>query len=225
MKREKQQGEKVVSKMQTVGSGGKLTPFSFRNPKLDLMPLSQNTYPPLSNEWDKLLCSAYFSNMAKQSTKEVDARFYADEAQRVMSGESTYLECKIPKVSNEKLAKRMEEVKTIYDDMNVKMKDLQDIESKLTETREKIKDAELKKEEAITKLDELKTRAATASPEEKAKVDDLADQAEKQLQDAEQELNQAKQSEIDALKKIEQLENELENMRSQAQSKIQAGDK
>lgn len=70
-------------------------------------------------------------------------------------GEPTYLECRIPQVSNEKLAKRMEEVKKVYDEMNVKIKDLQDIEGKLMETQEKIKDAELKKEEATKKLRNL----------------------------------------------------------------------
>ena len=221
----RKQGEKVLSQMQTIG-GGKLEPFSVGNPKLDLKPIGQNTYPTAKfNEWDRLLCSAYFSNMAKQSTKDVDARFYADQAQRVMSGEPTYLECRIPQVSNEKLAKRMEEVKKIYGDMNVKMKDLQDIEAKLTETQEKIKDAEIKKEEATAKLNELQNRVATAKPEEKAEVDDLTAMAQKQLQDAEEELNQAKQSEKDALNKKEQLENELENMKSQMQAKIQTGDK
>jgi len=163
--------------------------------------------------------------MAKQSTKDVDARFYGDQAQRVMIGEPTYLECRIPQVSNEKLAKRMEEVKKIYSDMNVKIKDLQDIEAKLTETREKIKNAEIKKEEATAKLAEIQTHAATAKPEEKAGVDDLVRQAMEQEQIADQQLNQAKQSEKDALNKKEQIENEFENMRSQVQTKIQAGDK
>ena len=217
------QGAKVLSQMQTVG-GGKLEPFSFGNPKLDLKPLSQNTYPNTRlTIWERLLCSAYFSNLAKQSTKDVDARFYGDQAQRVMIGEPTYLECRIPQVSNEKLAKRMEEVKKIYEEMNVKIKDLQDIEYKISESKEKIKNAELKKEEATAKLNELQNRAATAKPEEKAEVDDLTAMAQKQLQDAEQELNQAKQSEKDALNKKEQLENELENMKSQMQAKIQAG--
>lgn len=78
----RKQGEKVLSQMQTVG-GDKLEPFSFGNPKLDLKPLSQNTYPNTRlTTWERLLCSAYFSNMAKQSTKDVDARFYADQARR-----------------------------------------------------------------------------------------------------------------------------------------------
>jgi hypothetical protein len=220
------QGEKMLSQMQTVGGSGKLEPFSFGNPKLDLKPISQNTYPNTKlTTWERLLCSAYFSNLANQSTKDVDARFYSDQAQRVMVGEPTYLECRIPQVSNEKLAKRMEEVKKNSDEMNVKIKDLQDIEGKLTETREKIKDAELKKEEATTKVNELQNRAATAKPEEKAKIDELTRLAQEQSQDADQEINQAKQSEKDALNKKERLENELGNMRAQVQAKIQTGDK
>ena len=208
---------KVLSQMQTVG-GGKLEPFSFGNPKLDLKPIGQ-TYPAPSTAWEQALCAAYFSNMAKQSTKDVDARFYADQAESVMFGGSTYVECKIPKVSNEKLAKRMEEVRKIYDEMNVKIKDLQDIEYKISESKEKIKNAELKKEEATTKLNELQNRAVTAKPEEKAEVEDLAAMAQKQLQDAEQELDQAKQSENDMIKEKEKAENELKNMNA----KIQAG--
>ncbi len=225
------QGAKVLSTMQTVGGNGKvggsdkLEPFSFGNPKLDIKSISSETYPAPSGAFEQALCSAYFSNMAKQSTKDVDARFYGEQAQRVMVGEPTYLECRIPQVSNEKLAKRMEEVKKIYDEMNVKIKDLQDIEGKLTETREKTKDAELKKEEATIKLNELQNRAATASPEEKAEMDDLVRQAQEQSQIADQQLNQAKESEKDDLAKKEQLEKELENMKSQVQAKIQAGDK
>jgi hypothetical protein len=218
------QGEKMLSQMQTVGDGRKLEAFSFGNPKLDLKPLSQHTYPNTKlKTWERLLCSASFSNMAKQSTKDVDARFYADQAQRVMVGEPTYLECNIPQVSNEKLAKRIKEVKKIYDEMNVKIKDLQDIEYKISESKKKIENAELKKEEATAKLNELKNRAATATPEEKVEVDDLAAMVQKQLQDAEQELNQAKQTGKDDLNKKEQLENELGNMSSQMQAMTQAG--
>ncbi len=207
-------GKEMLSQMQTVGGGDKqLEPFSFGNPKLDLKPLSQDPYPTAHfTEWERLLCSAYFSNMAKQSTNNVDVKFYADQAQRVMSGEPTYLECRIPQVSNEKLAKRMKKVKKVYDEMNVKIKDLQDIETKLTEKREKTKDAEIKKEEATAKLTEIQNRAATASPEEKAEMDDLVHQAQEQSQIADQHLNQAKQSENDEIKKKEKTENEIKNM-------------
>ena len=54
-------------------------------------------------------------------------------------------------------------------------------------------------------------------------MQELIAAAEKERQDAEQEINQAKQSEKDALNKKEQLEKEFENMSSHAQAKIQAG--
>ena len=219
-----EQGKKMLSQMQTVGGSGKLEPFSFGNPKLDLKPLSQKTYPNTKlTTWERLLCSAYFSNLAKQSTKDVDARFYSDQAQRVTIGEPTYLECRIPQVSNEKLAKRMKEVKKVYDEMNVKMNDLQDIEYKISESKERIEKAELKKEEATTKLNELQNRAVSAKPEEIDEMEALIAAAKKERQDAEQELNQAKESERDDLAKKEQLEKELENMKSQMQAKMQAG--
>jgi hypothetical protein len=218
------QGEDVLSKMQTVGSGGKLEPFSVGNPKLDLKPISQNMYPTSGyTQWQRLLCSAYFSNMARQSTKDVDARFYADQAQRVMSGEPTYLECKVPQVSNEKMAKRMEEVKKGYDEMNIKIKDLQEIDYKLAETQEKIKDVESKKEKVTVQINELQTRAAAAKPEEKDEMDELLREARKLSQDADQELNQIKQSESEYLNKKVQTENELNKLKSQMQGKIQAG--
>jgi coenzyme F420-reducing hydrogenase delta subunit len=219
------QGKEMISRMQTVGSSGsKLEPFSFVNNKLDFKPLSSQTYPAPSTAWEQALCAAYFSNMAKRSTKDVDVRFYADQAESVMSGGSTYVECKIPKVSNEKLAERIKDINKVYDEMNVKIKDLQDIEYKISESEEKMEKAELKKEEATTKLNELQIRAATAKSEERKEVDDLVAMAQKQLQDAEQELNQEKQSRSDALNKKEQLENELGNMRIQIK-KIQTGDK
>ena len=93
-----------------------------------------------------------FQIWLNKSTKDVDARFYADQAESVMFGEPTYLECKIPQVSNEKLAKRMEEVRKIYDEMNVKIKDLQDIEYKISESKEKIKNARVKEKKKKKRL-------------------------------------------------------------------------
>ncbi len=210
--------------MQTVGNGGGLEPFSMGNPKLDIQPISQNSYPTFRyTDWERLLCSSYFSNLANKSTNDVDARFYADQAERVMSGEPTFLECRIPKVSEEKMAKKMEEVKILYSEMNVKFKDLQDIESKLQETRGTLKKAELKKEEATKKVNELQNLAVTVKPEEKPKADDLVSQAMKQLQDADQEVNQLKQSESEYLNKKTQTENELNKLNTQIQGKTQAG--
>ncbi|MCX6328334.1 MAG: hypothetical protein NTZ85_02310, partial [Bacteroidia bacterium] len=170
-------------------------------------------------EWERLLCSAYFSDLAKKSTNDVDARFYADQAERVMSGEPTYIECRIPKVSDEK-AKRMEEVKILYNEMNVKFKDLQYIESKLQEARDTIKKAELKKDAVNTRINEIRNR--TANVEEKSNVDSLLIQAQKELADADKEIRLAKNAEGEFLSKKTKSETEFNNLKTQIQGKIQS---
>jgi len=218
------QGEDLLSQMETVGNGDELQlqPFSMGNPKLDMQPISQTSYPTSKyTEWKRLLCSAYFSDLAKKSTNDVDARFYADQAERVMAGEPTYIECRIPKVSDEK-AKRMEEVKILYNEMNVKFKDLQYIESKLQETRDTIKKAELKKDAVNTRINEIRNR--TANVEEKSNVDSLLIQAQKELADADNEIRLAKNAEGEFLSKKSNSENDLNDLKTRIQGKIQAGE-
>lgn len=50
-------------------------------------------------------------------------------------------------------------------------------------------------------------------------------EAQKLLMEADQEINQLKQSEKDFLNKKSQSENELNNLKTQIQGKIQTGDK
>ena len=222
------QGADAFSKIQSVGGGGQggLQPFSIGgDPKLDIKPVSQKTYPTPKSEWDRLLCTAYFSNLATKSTKDIEARFYADQAQKVMLGEPTDCECRMPKVSNEKIAKKMEEVNKLYNAMGAIINDLQDVDRQMLESKDKKKKAEVKKEEATVKLNELQNRAVTAGPEEKAEVDDLIRLAREQSQDADQEINQAQQADNNALNKKEQLEKEYNNLQDQMKSKVQTGDK
>jgi hypothetical protein len=218
------QGEDLHSQMQTIGNEGALQPFSTGNPKLDIQPLNQNPYPTSNyTEWERLLCSAYFSDLAKKSANDVDSRFYADQAERVMAGEPTFIECKIPKVSDEK-AKKLEEVKILYNEMNMKANDLQDIERNLIEVRDTLDKAANKKAEATKKLAEMQNNAATAKVEEKSKLNDLVLQAQKELEEAEKEFNLATQAEKDLLVKKENSEIELSNLRNQIQGKIQSGE-
>jgi hypothetical protein len=213
------QGEKMLSQMQTVGGG--LQPFSMGNPKLDIKPISQSTYPTARfNTGDRLLCSAYFSNLAKKSTKDIEARFYADQAQKVMSGEPTDIECRMPHASSEQTAKRMDAVNKLYETMRVKINDLRDVDRQIQESEDKIKKAKVKKEEATAKLNEIQNHTAPVEPEEKAKEDDLEKLALEQLQAADQEISLAQLAEKDGLNKKEQLEKEYENMQSQMKSNI-----
>jgi chromosome segregation ATPase len=107
------------------------------------------------------------------------------------------------------------EIKDLFKDL------LQDIGNKLVDTQEKIKDAELKKEDATVKLKSLQARTTTAKPEEKQETDKLIAEAQALLQSAEDELTKAKQTESEMLKEKEKVENEIKNM----ETKMQAGGK
>jgi hypothetical protein len=207
-------GEKVLSRMQTVGGGGgKLEPFSFGSPKLEIQPIERAGFPPPAGEFDKLMCSAFFSNMAKQSGSAVDAKFYSDQAERVMAGQPTYIECRVPKTSGAAMAARTKAAKKIYEDANLKIQELDKIETKLSEASEKVAAATNKKDAAATKVKELEARAAETPAEQKPEVDDLTAKAMKELADAEKELGQAQQSQKDLADKKGQIENDLNSMK------------
>jgi hypothetical protein len=214
-------GEKVLSQMQPVG-GGKLEPFSFGSPKLELQPIERAGFPPPAGEFDKLMCSAFFSNMAKQSGSAVDAKFYSDQAERVMAGQPTYIECRVPKTSGAAMAAKTKAARKIYEEANLKIQELDKIEPQLSEANEKVAAATSKKEEAATKVKELEARAAETPAEQKPEVDDLTAKAMKELADAEKELGQAEQSQKELAEKKTRIENDLNGMKSKMQAGLQA---
>ncbi|MGB3007305.1 MAG: hypothetical protein WBC06_12395 [Chitinophagaceae bacterium] len=219
------QGQNLLLKMQTIGNqNGSLA--SGTGTKLEIQPIGKNSFlTDQYSEFEKLMCSAYFSDLASKSTNAEDIKFYANQAELVMAGKPTFLECKISKVSDEKMAKKVEEVKILYNEMNVKFNDLQKIDSMLQGTRDTLKKVETQKAEVKKKINDLQNRAVTANQEEKAKSDELLIEAQKLLMEADQEINQLKQSEKDFLNKKTQSENELNNLKTKIQDKIQTGNK
>jgi hypothetical protein len=212
-------GQEVHSQMQAL-SGGKLEPFSFGSPKLELAPVSSGSFPTAGlNEFDKLMCSAFFSNMAQKATSSVDARFYADQAQLVMSGHPTYVDCKIPKASSEKMADRSKALKKTYETMNLKFKDLEGLQLRLDEVKQKVAAAETRKEQAAASLAEVEKRAASAPSEQKEEIDDLTAKAMKELAEAEKELGDAKNAEQVTNNKMAKLEGEIMQLRANVEAK------
>ena len=150
------QGEKVIGQMQTVGGEHKLEPFRWGN-TAGLKPLTK-TYPTAQlSEWEKLICSAYFSNLAKKSKTDVDGKFYAEQADRVMEGAPTYVECEIPKASNEKLARKIAATKKAYEAIDAKIKELEALDENKSKQSER--DYLAKKEELEKELDRLRIAA------------------------------------------------------------------
>jgi hypothetical protein len=209
-------GNRLLSQMQAIGDGEPTQPFGTGNVKLDLKPISENTFPSAQyTALQRMMCSAYFSNLAKKTANDDDVRFYADQAQRVMSGAPTHLECRMPKVTSGAISKRMDEIKKTYDQMGEVNDRIQDIDTKLTGTKDKITAAEAKKEQAAAAISELQNRAARATPEERNEIDDLLRQAQMLSQEADQQLQQAKQADIDLQKEREQAEKEFTTMKTQ----------
>ena len=217
------QGEKVLSQMQSAGGGGKLEPFSFGNPKLELQPIEQSGLPTAHlSEFEKLMCSSFFANMGKQASSPVDAKFYADQAERTMSGQPTYIECRAPKASNSAMAARTKAVKKVYEEAALKIQELDKIEPKLSEANEKLAAATTRKDEAAAKVKELETRTAETPPEQKDEVDDLVARAQQELQDAEKEAGDAQKTQQNLLEKKSRIESDLNNMKSKMQAGLQS---
>jgi hypothetical protein len=194
-------GEKVASQMQSVG-GGKLEPFSFGGGKLELQPIDRGGFPTAQyDDFERLMCSTFFSNIGKQSKTAVDAKFYSDQAERVMSGQSTDIECQLPKTSGKEMAARTKTVKKLYEEATVKIQELDKIDTGLSEANEKLTAATGKQEKATTKVKELEDRAAEAPPEQKEEIDELKALAEKELRDANEEAAGAQKAQQDLLEK------------------------
>ena len=91
-------GEMLLQQIQLFGMGSSNTaPFEMGDPREDLTPISQTTYPNNKRDYmERLMCASYFSGLANQSNKDVEAAFYNEQVQLVMSGQPTYVECKLP---------------------------------------------------------------------------------------------------------------------------------
>ncbi len=160
------QGEKVLSQMQPV-RGGKLEPFSFSNPKLEIQSIDHGGFATAKlDTFERLMCAAFFSDIGKRSSTALDAKFYSDKAERVMNGEPTHIECRVPKTSGAAIAAKTKAVKKIYEEANIQIGELDRIEIKLTEANGKVAAATAKKEEAASKVKKLEARAAE-SPRDK----------------------------------------------------------
>ncbi len=118
-------------------------------------------------------------------------------------------------VDPQQVEARQQQLATLIQN-NVKF--LQDIEIKLSDAKVQIKEAESKKEAAQIKFEEAKNIAATAKPEEKPQADELEKQAQALLQNADDELEKAKQSENDMIKEKEKIENEAKRLNAEKQA-------
>ena len=233
--KEKQRRE-LLAKMETFGSeeplvmestsGGKLEPFKWEKPEaeeLELQALGTGRYDTSTlSEWQRLLCAAHFSNEALIAIKngdEVRARYLNEQAEKVSSGQMIELECKFPVLPQpsepEKAESKMAAYVNLLGKVQKDIKTLQDIEIKIKETEVKKKQAESKKEKAEKMIAESDRARDTGKPKDKAKAKSLKDEAQRLLQEAQNELELANKTWEELFKEQAKIQNELKEMQEQ----------
>lgn len=221
------EAQNLLAKINPV-SGGHLSPFKWREnkPELQFKPIGATGYSTAKfTQVQRLQCAAYFSSAALNAMKSGDienARFLNEQADKVMTGEPTNVECRFPALpgsfDSQKAEAKAQELRNILSNLQKDVKFLQEIETKLYDVKERIKEASNKKESAEIKLKEAQNNAATVKPEEKANADKLVAEALAALQEAEKELADAKQLENELLKEKEKIENEIKDLEAKIQT-------
>ncbi len=222
--KKRQRARELLSKMENI-SGSRLEPFGWKTQRLEVQPIGAGIYDTSGyTSWQRMLCATYFSTKAIEASRGGDAEaavFMNRQADRVTVGEMTEVECQLPALQqlaniqrqNLKQNKRLTEIVKLLPKIQAKIKHLQEIEIKLNEVKRQKKEAEAKLKEARTKVEEAKAQAESSrTPEEKAEADDLLQQALALQNEAEAQVEKAKQAEkgYTEIKKKEMME--LRNM-------------
>ncbi len=221
-------GEMLLQQIQLFGMGSSNTaPFEMGDPREDLTPISQTTYPNNKRDYmERLMCASYFSGLANQSNKDVEAAFYNEQVQLVMSGQPTYVECKLPAATADAaMTKKIEETKQILTAFNEKVSELETLEKEEVQLTEKIKDTKDKKQIRKKELDVIKEEAIMAAPEKKDEMDELIRLAQEQLEEAEASAAEAETKQKELLDKKEKIVGELKEYNSKIKNPVQPENK
>jgi len=231
--KKKERGKGLLAKMENIGGGGGLKPFKPNTSKLEAKPIGTGAYDTSGyTSWQRLLCAAYFSGKALEASRGGDAEgsvFMNTQADRVTAGEMTDVECQLPGLQqfgdaqrqnlkeNNRLTKMVKLMPTIQE----KVKHLQEIEIKLNEVKKERAGAEEKFETAKVKVGEAKVQTESArTPEEKTEADDLLQQALALQDEAEAQVDRAKQKEEEYAKVKEKDLGELRNLKEDLKSGV-----
>jgi len=218
--RKKEQGASLISKMDggLTGGGGKLDPMWITQ-KPELLPLQLGGHPTSRFKLgDRLLCSSYFSTRAIEETRKGNyegARFFSEQADKVMVKAETDVECKFPQMPNVPTPKTKgmdpKKFTALMEGFNTKIKELQNVEADLNKARREKQAAEENLKKIDEKIAELDNQAQSAqNPEEKAQADDLIRQALALKSEAEDQANTAKQNEQELLDKAKNMAKDMD---------------
>lgn len=189
---------------------------------LAFQPVGSKGYPTAKfSELQRLLCASYFSSSALNAKGgdggDVQAKFLNEQADKVMAGQPTSLECRFPDVPQPPDPKNADAgMEKILSGLNKEVKLLQEAEDKLYDVKMRVKKAESKKESATTALNKAQNEAqnltSNAKPEEKTDAVTPLDEALASLRDAEKELSDAKELENKLIEEKGKIENNIKNI-------------
>jgi len=218
-KNREERGKALVNSMSgnITGGGGKLDPIWITQ-KPELLPLQLGGHPTSGlTPGNRLICSSYFSTRAIEETRKGNyegARFFSEQADKVMVKAETDVECKFPYVDpTPKKTKGMDQKKftALMEGFNTKIKELQSVEADLNKARQEKQAAEENLKKIDEKIAELDNQAqSTQNPEEKAQADDLIRQALALKSEAEDQANTAKQNEQELLDKAKNMAKDMD---------------
>ena len=222
--RKRQRGRELLSKMQGIGKE-RLEPFGLETKELKVQPISTGIYDTSGyTSWQRMLCAAYFSSKALEAQRIGDmegAVFMNSQADRVSAGEMTEVECRLPALAqigdiqrqSLKENSRLTEMARLLPQIQQKLKSLQQIEMRLNDVKAQKIEAKKKLREAEEKLEKAKTQKMSAqSPEEEAEADDLLQQALALKEEAQAQVEKAKQAEKEYTRMKESEMQKLEGM-------------
>jgi hypothetical protein len=212
-------------------TGGGLPGFDLSIPKIpenELQPRGAGRYDTSKLSFlQRLSCVNDFSQRAlaaANSGDHVNARYLNEQAQKVMSGQMTELECQCPDLPEapEPQTQETQGQMAFYESMIKSVQEdagrLQDIEIKLGEADEKIKQAQEEEQQAEQVITEIHNRAASAqTPEEKQECDDLLAQARQVRQEAQQRKQEATNDKQTYLGEQEEIISKLEDLKKNMQ--------
>jgi hypothetical protein len=215
--KKREQGSALVRDHGITGGGGDLEPMWITQ-KPEAKPLQSGGYSTSGLTQDqRLACASYFSTRARDESKKGDleaARFFNEQADKVMVGAKTDVACEFPQMANVPTPKpqQMEPEKfaVVMKNFDVKLKELQNIKVELNKARQEKQAAEENLKEADKKVVEIKNQMQSLQkPEEKAQADDLLRQALAERSDAEDQVNTAKQNEKELINKTKEMEKDV----------------
>ncbi len=195
--------------------------------ELEFMPMNSSSASSsidtsIMKPLDRANCAAYFANKAAMSNDMQKARYYTQQSENVSVGGLIEEGCQninaenIPDASPpmavmedaESVKRQQREMQEIIKKMQ-DLEELEKLDEKITQTKERKKEVTLKREEAIKKIEEIKK----LPPEKKEELDTSLAEAEKLLQDSENELSN-----------LENMEKELTNNKIKVENEMKKND-